>query len=121
MNNDEPASPSPPPQQYVIEAASAILRGELGVIEGSRLLCSLRSRVSALDRDPDFVTFVGIESETDHLPIGEVRQFWAGDALARLAPEIQAAEDHFRVPAFTAAQRLLDRFSAISNDNAGNV
>ena len=121
VNDDESASSSPSPQQRVVEVASAILRGELGVIEGSRLLCALRFRVSTLDHDPDFLPFVGIDSETDHLPIGEVRQLWASDALVRLAPEIQAAEDHWRQWAFTAAQRLLDRFSSTSNDKSRNA
>jgi hypothetical protein len=89
-----------------------MLSGELGVIEGSRRLCQLRSGVSSLDQDPDFILFVGIESDTDHLPVGEVRELWAPDALSRLAPQIQAAEDHWRQSAFIAAQRLLDRFGS---------
>ena len=121
VNDDEQASPSPTPQQRVVEVASAILRGELGVIEGSRRLCSLRFRVSSLDHDPDFTPFVGIDSETDHLPIGEVRELWAPEALVRLTPEIQATEDHWRQWAFTAAQRLIDRFRATSNDNTRNA
>ena len=121
MNDDESPSPNPTPEQRVVEVASAILRGELGVIEGSRLLHSLQFEVSSLDHDPDFIPFVGIHSETDHLPIGEVRQLWAPEALVRLAPEIQAAEDKWRQRAFTAAQRLLDRFSCKSNDNTRNA
>src|SRR6266702_3558837 len=65
MNDEESSSPNPSPQQRVIEAASATLRGELGVIEGSRLLCTLRFRVSSLDHDPDFLPFFAIDSETD--------------------------------------------------------
>ena len=121
VNDDESASPSRTPEQRVVEAASAILRGELGVIEGSRLLRSLQFEVSSLDLDPDFIPFIGIDSETDHLPIGEVRQLWAPDALVRLAPEIKAAEDKWRQRAFTAAQRLLDRFSSTSSDNTRNA
>jgi hypothetical protein len=108
-------------QQRVIEAASAILRGELGVIEGSRLLCSFRFRVSSLDHDPDFLPFVAIDSETDHLPVGDVRQHWAADALASKDQEIQAAEAFYRDHALAGCERLLARFSSTSNDNSRNA
>ena len=108
-------------QQHVIEVASAILRGELGVIEGSRLLCSFRFHVSSLDHDPDFRPFVGIDSETDHLPIGDVRRHWAADALANMYQEIQAAEAFYHDTAIAGCDRLLSRFSAISNDNSRNA
>jgi hypothetical protein len=121
VNDDEQASATPSPQQQVVEVASAILHGELGVIEGSRLLCALRFRVSTLDHDPDFLPFIGIDSETDHLPVGEILQHWASDALVRLAPEIRAAENHWRQWAFTSAQRLIDRFSSAASENTRNA
>lgn len=104
-------------RQRVIETASAILRGELGVIEGSRILCSLRLRASSIDHDPDFLPFVAIDSETDHLPLGDVRQHWAPAALASLDQELQAAEAFHRDRAFAGCERLLLRFCPTSGDN----
>jgi hypothetical protein len=98
------------PQQQVAEVASAMLRGELGILEGSRLLVSLCSQVSALDHDPDFLCFVGIDSETDHLPLGDVRQHWEPDALASKDQEIRAAEAFYRDHAIAACRALLVRF-----------
>jgi hypothetical protein len=120
VNDLESASQQPSPQQRVGEAASAILRGELGLIEGSRLLCSLRSRVSSLDHDPDFLPFVEIDSETDDLPVGNLRQHWASDALVSKDQKIQAAEAFYHGVAFAACERLLVRFSSTSNDNTRN-
>ncbi len=98
------------PQQQVVEAASAMLHGELGIIEGSRLLAGLCCRVSSLEHDPDFLCFVGIDSETDHLPIGDIRQHWASEALAVKDAEIRAAESFHRDHAIAACQVLLRRF-----------
>jgi hypothetical protein len=42
--------------------------------------------------DADYRTFVGIDSETDALPLGRSRQHWAPDALAEIGPEIERAE-----------------------------
>lgn len=111
MNDDEPVSPSRAPQQLVVEVATAILRGELGVIEGSRLLCSLQFCVSSLDHDSDFLPFVGIDSETDHLPVGDIRQHWAADALARKDIDIENVEALYRDSAIAGCERLLARFS----------
>ena len=91
-----------------------MLCGELGIIAGSRLLVSLCSRVSSLDHDPDFLLFVGIDSETDHLPVGDVRQHWAPVALASKDEEIRSAEAFYRDDAIAACKALLIRFSGRS-------
>jgi hypothetical protein len=93
-----------------------MVRGELGVIEGARLVCRLQSRISSRDHDPDFLPFVAIDSETDHLPVGDVRQYWAADALARVDHEIQAAEAFHRDQAIEACERLLVRLRSIPED-----
>jgi hypothetical protein len=104
------------PQEKVVEVARAILCGDLGIIEGSRRLSSLRAQVRSLDHDPDFFPFVGIDSETDHLPIGEkYRQLWASEALAREDLKIKAAEEYRREEAFTACRRLLEHFGKTSS------
>ena len=121
MNENEAVSISSSPQQQVVTVASAILSGQLGVIEGSRLLCSLRSRVSSLDHDPDFIAFVGLDSETDHLPIGAVRRHWAPAALANKDIQIQAAEQHWHDTAIAACHRLLRRFSTAHYDQDGKI
>jgi hypothetical protein len=59
--------------------------------------------------------FVVIDSETDHLPMGDVRQRWAPDVLARKDVEIQEAEAFYRDCAFAACERLLARFDSTSD------
>jgi hypothetical protein len=116
---NHPATSSP--QQRVVEVASAMLRGEIGVIEGSRQLCRLRFSCSSLDHDPDFIPFVGIDSDTDHLPVGEDRRHWAADALARKDIEIQDAEAFYRNHAIAGCERLLARFGSTSKADTGDA
>jgi hypothetical protein len=56
-----------------------------------------------------FIPFVGIDSETDHLPVGAVRAEWDAEALATKDVEIRQCEDHYRPYALEACRRLIDR------------
>ena len=53
------------------------------------------------------LTFTGIDSETDTLPIGEVRKVWSREALERIDPEIQHAEQLYRETAIKAATQII--------------
>jgi len=87
-----------------------MLDGKLSIIEGSRQLASLRSRAEIDDFDPDFLPFVGIDSETDSFPIGNVRRYWAKESLFFQDIKIAAAEAHFREYALSACRRTVARF-----------
>ena len=71
----------------IVETAQRILSGNLGIVAGARQLSGLGFDVGA-EHDSDFIFFVGIDSETDHLPVGEVRSRWnaEADAVYRLGP-----------------------------------
>ena len=118
VSEEEFVPSSSSPREQVVEVASVMLRGELSVIEGSRLLSRLQFLVSSLDHDPDFIPFVGIDSETDKYPLGDFRRHWAKDALAKLDLERRAAEDHYRDWGLSSAQRLVDRFGSDSRGQA---
>ena len=60
--------------------------------------------------DQDLLTFVSIESQEDHLPIGAERQHWSPAALARVEAEIAEAEQFHRSAALEACESLLRRF-----------
>lgn len=98
-------------RQKVARIAQDILDGRIGVIEASRELSGLRFGVGGDEWDPDFITFVGIDSETDDLPVGQVRQHWAPDALAAKDAEIARCEKMYRDPACEAASHLVARFA----------
>jgi|SRR5580704_16844471 hypothetical protein len=94
----------------VVETAKGVLQGKIGIIEGSRILSRLRFKICEGGFDPDFYGFIGIDSATDHLPIGRVREHWAEDALVRKDKEIKEAEDSYREKAFADCRKLIQRF-----------
>jgi len=90
--------------------ARDLLEGRLGVIASAREFVRLAHWVRA-DEDPDFTTFIGIDSESDHLPIGIVRREWASDALAEKDRDIRELEDRWREAAYGAARNLLEKYA----------
>jgi hypothetical protein len=93
----------------IVATAQRVLSGELGIIAGARQLSGLGSDVGA-DRDPDFTFFVGLDSETDHLPIGEVRQSWNSEALQQKDAEVREIEASYREQAFESCRSLIRRY-----------
>jgi hypothetical protein len=91
------------------KTAKAMLSGVTSFIEGARTLAGLRFS-AGLERDPDLTVFVAIDSETDALPMGDVRKLWNPDALAKLQPEIDRAEAWAREGGLEACERLAQRF-----------
>ena len=65
------------------------------MIPASRKLAGLRHYVEPHIAEV-ILTFVGIDSETDTLPIGAQRKEWNRDALQRKDREIEYAEQFYR-------------------------
>jgi hypothetical protein len=93
------------------ENCCCMLGGHMTFIEGARRISALRSEAKLHDFDPDILPFIAIDSETDALPLGEVRKLWASDALARLQPEIDKAERWAREVGCSSCQQLVNRFT----------
>ena len=93
----------------IVAAAKSVLLGELGIVAGARQLANWRFDVGA-EHDPDFIFFVGVDSETDHLPVGAVRSSWNAEALKRKAEELRNLEAAFREKAFRACQVLIQKY-----------
>jgi hypothetical protein len=93
----------------LIARANELIEGRIGVLEAARKITLYRFRLRA-EKDTDFITFVAIDSETDHLPIGIVRQHWVGEALEKKDLEIEKTETHFRDRALKAARNLIEKY-----------
>lgn len=90
----------------VLRIARQLVAGEIGVIAASRELGYLRHEVEPQLANV-LVTFTGIDSETDTLPVGDVRKEWSPEALKRKDKEITEAEDFYRDSAINAATELI--------------
>jgi len=86
----------------MLDLATRFLSGKIGVIEVARKLSSF---VDMPDEEfrPYLDVFLGIDSETDALPIGDVRHRWSLDALRREDLKIAEAERHWLEQATSAA------------------
>lgn len=102
-------------QAKVVEVAQAMLDGALGIIEGSRRLNDLRAALGIYHLDEDFVGFVAIDSDTDTLPVGEVRKLWNEEALVQKDREVEEAERLYRDGALENCRKLVARFGGPSN------
>ena len=99
-------------RERLVETARAVLRGELGVVAGARAVNRLRHEVVADPLDPDFLRFVAIDGDTDHLPVEAAeRARWDPAALAAKDAELAAAEAHWREAAREGCERLIARFA----------
>jgi hypothetical protein len=79
--------------------AKNVLSGGVGVIEGCKQLADLaHSSVPDPHSDPDFGYCVALASDTDRLPTGSARQYWAHDALAREDRDIARIRRIGRLP-----------------------
>ncbi len=82
---------------------------KVSFLEGARQICSA-ARSLGLEKDPDINAFILIDSETDALPLGELRRHWLPEALAKLEPELRQAETWARSVGSKACESIINRF-----------
>jgi hypothetical protein len=89
-----------------------VLSGRCSYLEAAPRIVHLRSLVGGVgDFDEDFRVFVGINSETDHLPTQATRHRWAEQAIKALEPEIARLEVWAAGLARSSCEALLARFA----------
>lgn len=88
------------------ELSSEILTGRLRILEGVRALVSL-AHTDAIENQEDRNLIIGIDSETDHLPIGAVRDYWSEDALRDKDVEIARYEQRCEDQIFQVCRRIV--------------
>lgn len=103
----------------IVAICEAILREEMGAIPGARIIKNLGwellhyDNFGSFDLDEDFIPFVAIDSETDHLPVDLERHNWSIEALERKDQEIAKAEQWAKELAFPACKILIERFRIV--------
>jgi hypothetical protein len=93
-------------KSQVLALAKQLLTGQISAVAASRKLSPLRHGLES-ELAEVLLVFAAIDSETDTLPIGEVRQRWSREALERKDREITEAEDYYHDRAMEAAYRLV--------------
>lgn len=75
-------------EKELLSTARDMISCRKNLIEGVRQICSLSHSIN----DPDnsvFNLLVGVESETDHFPLGKERDNWNAESLNRLDVEME--------------------------------
>ena len=96
----------------VVGIARGVLNGSVGIVEGSRMLLTIQRAAGAED-DADFLFFVGVNSQTDHLPVGDLRRHWSPDALRLKDDELNGFEVQVRARALEVCRKLIERYDHV--------
>jgi hypothetical protein len=103
-------------RRKIAQICSAMLEGSTSYIVGARQIVRLRFD-ARLEHDPDILPFVGADSETDALPLSEdIKRLWSPNALEKLQPEIDRAEQWARNFLEPRCQALVTRFGSESSN-----
>jgi hypothetical protein len=94
----------------LVAVAQAMLDGETNLIEGARRICALRHDVGEPDNDV-FVPIIAMESETDHFPLGQMREHCASDYLQRMDDQMETYLEEARIDVLAACKDILRAFS----------
>ena len=98
-------------RRRVAQVAQDVLAGHLDIFTAAQELSRLRHDVDVGEDDEDFLAFVLIDSETDHLPIAErVRPLWDATALREKDKDIARADAWAREFGIPACVNLVSRF-----------
>jgi hypothetical protein len=89
--------------------AEQLIGGEIGVIAASRAMHSLQHVVEGTwpDMADVLLLFVAIDSETDALPIGSVREMWHPSTAELEDRKVAQVEGRWRQRANQACHRIL--------------
>ena len=90
--------------------ARRLVQGKETVIEGSRNMLKYRFWMRE-EQNRDFDIFVVVSTQSDHLPVGSVRQYWAPDALERKDKEILKLEELYRARVIKSAARIYEKYN----------
>jgi hypothetical protein len=95
----------------VVYVSKEIIDNKIGIIEGVRKLSKLHHIVSKDAFDPDFIIFTAIDSETDGLPVGAVREHWSLSALEIKKKEVKKAEHLYKEQVIKACKNLISKYN----------
>lgn len=95
----------------ITHAAIALLSRRLPFLDGVRRLSALGHKVSRTGHDADFLIFVVVDSDTDHIPNVGARAMCAQTWLDRCDNEVKEVEEFYGQEVDAACKKLVERFS----------
>jgi hypothetical protein len=92
-------------QEKIRTIAESIVNGEIGIVEGVRILVQNQNALGLPEQD--VLTLIGIESETDDIPIGEIRLRWSDTALKEKDAEKDLYEEKVKDQVVTICKKMI--------------
>ena len=96
----------------LMKTAEGILNGSIGIIEGCRMMNEFIAFAELNIDEDDRVTFQSVESQTDHIPVGEVRKLWNEEALKKKDEEIKKIEIMFTGIVKDSCSFILNKYTS---------
>ncbi len=101
-------------ESEAVRTAQAAVDGSMPLIDACVRLAGLaHDLVPSWGDDPDFVVFGLVASDTDHLPLGEVRSQWSEQALSKADAENERITAFYRDDILTACTNVIARFCRV--------
>lgn len=95
----------------IVKTARSLSAGEIAFLDGVRKLDGLRFDIPQGGNDPDFMLFVVISSDADHLPNVEARHLCSEAWLAKCDQEELDMKTFYWQDVLAACRLLIERFS----------
>ena len=100
----------------LVGVAEDMLQGKVHLIEGCRRLCILRDQIEDAENRV-FLVIEGIESETDHFPLGKLRNQCAPEYLKRMDEEMDQYLSVAREDILKACRDIIGVFAQVDRIN----
>lgn len=97
-------------QMEIVVIARSMLDGHVGIVKGCRTIATLRLELSSNEgvyNHEVFTLFRGVDSETDHLPLGESRKHYDENYLQQLDEEMRECTKYYEKDVFDACIQLI--------------
>jgi len=117
MKTEPPFNTVAEQETEIVRVASRMLGGDVGIVAGSREITRTHFRSHSGDRDKDYLFLVGVESETQHFPLGDFRSKWDTQALVEKDSELTRYEDRRREQVMVACRNLVSRYGKGPNQS----
>jgi len=93
----------------IADIARSMLAGEISFMEGARSISAIRF-MAQIENDPDILPLVSIDTKSDTVPLGKIRNLWNRNALVELQSEIDRKESWARDFGRPHCENLVRRF-----------
>lgn len=100
-------------QDEVVYLVNSFLEGKTGAIEISRKIIRLSYDLGIQDSD-EISVFKALESQTDHFPIGALRNNYSDERLKEIDEETKDYEDYYKESVTDVCLKLIDKYSTES-------